>query len=157
ALAALVVVSLGVPQARHRILGKAGFSHATGGRSKLVSNGLRVALHHPIVGVGTGGFRCAYAKQAHLKGGCKGQPKAAASHDAPITIAAEGGIPGLALLVWLVWVALSVSFRGAVRALDPMRRRALAAFGLALLAIVVHSLFYDALLEDPLFWGALAL
>ena len=35
--------------------------------------------------------------------------------------------------------------------------RARLAFGLALLAIVVHSLFYNALLEDPLFWGALAL
>jgi hypothetical protein len=26
-----------------------------------------------------------------------------------------------------------------------------------LLAIVVHSLFYNALIEDPLFWGLLAL
>jgi hypothetical protein len=26
-----------------------------------------------------------------------------------------------------------------------------------LVAIVVHSLFYDALFEDPLFWAALAL
>jgi hypothetical protein len=26
-----------------------------------------------------------------------------------------------------------------------------------LLAIVVHSLFYNALLEDPLFWALLAL
>jgi hypothetical protein len=26
-----------------------------------------------------------------------------------------------------------------------------------LVAIVVHSLFYNALFEDPLFWGALAL
>jgi hypothetical protein len=31
------------------------------------------------------------------------------------------------------------------------------AFGLGLLAIVVHSLFYNALFEDPLFWGLLAL
>jgi hypothetical protein len=35
--------------------------------------------------------------------------------------------------------------------------RARLALGLALVAIVVHSLFYDALFEDPLFWGALAL
>jgi putative inorganic carbon (HCO3(-)) transporter len=155
AIGALLAVSLGVPQARHRILGKAGLSHATGGRSKLVRNGIKLALHHPVIGVGTGGFRCAYAKQTHLKGGCKGEPKAAASHDTPITVAAETGLPGLALLVWLIFAA----FRGAFRS-NPIRgptSRARLAFGLALVAIVVHSLFYDALFEDPLFWGALAL
>lgn len=152
AVGALLVVSLGVPQARHRILGKAGFSHATGGRSKLVSNGVEVALHHPLIGVGTGGFRRAYAKQTHLKGK---EPKAAASHDTPITVAAEGGVPGLALLVWLIWLAFSVPLgRNTIR--GPTGRARLA-FGLALVAIVVHSLFYDALFEDPLFWAALAL
>jgi hypothetical protein len=155
ALAALAAVSFGVPQARHRILGKAGLSHATGGRSKLVSNGVKLALHHPVTGVGTGAFRCAYAKQTHLRGGCKGQPKAAASHDTPITVAAETGVPGLALLAWLVWTCFTVPFRR-----NPVRGptgRARLALGLALVAIVVHSLFYDALFEDPLFWGALAL
>jgi hypothetical protein len=152
ALAALFVVSLGVPQTRHRILGKAGFSHATGGRSKLVSNGVKVALHHPIVGVGTGGFRGAYAKLTHLKGK---EPKAAASHDTPITVAAETGLPGLALLGWLVWVAFTVPFRRN-RARAPTEKARLV-FGLALVAIVTHSLFYDALFEDPLFWAAMAL
>jgi hypothetical protein len=153
AIAALLAVSLGVPQARHRILGKAGLSHATGGRSGLVSNGIKVALHHPLVGVGTGGFEGAYAKITHLKR--SKQPKAAASHDTPITVAAEGGIVGLALLAWLLWVAFTVPFRR-----NPVRGptgRARLAFGLALVAIVVDSLFYDALFEDPLFWGALAL
>jgi hypothetical protein len=152
ALGALVAVSFGVPQARHRILGKAGFSHATGGRSKLVSNGVKVALDHPVIGVGTGGFRHAYAKRTHLKGK---EPQAAASHDTPITVAAETGLPGLALLAWLVATAFTVPFRR-----NPVRGptgRARLAFGLALVAIVVHSLFYDALFEDPLFWGALAL
>jgi O-antigen ligase len=152
ALVALAAVALGVPQARHRILGKAGLSHATGGRSKLVSKGVKVTLDHPVLGVGTGGFRRAYAKAAHLRGK---EPKAAASHDTPITVAAETGIPGLALLVWLLWAALSVPFRN-----NPVRGptgRARLAFGLALVAIVVHSLFYDALFEDPLFWGLLAL
>ena len=152
AVTALLAVSFGVPQARHRILGKAGFSHASGGRSKLVTNGVKVALHHPLIGVGTGGFRRAYAKQTHLKGK---EPKAAASHDTPITVAAETGLPGLALLAWLVYAAFAVPFRR-----NPVRGptgRARLAFGLALIAIVVHSLFYDALFEDPLFWGALAL
>jgi putative inorganic carbon (HCO3(-)) transporter len=152
AVGALLAVSLGVPQARHRILGKAGLSHATGGRSKLVRNGIELALHHPVIGVGTGGFRHAYAKQTHLRGK---EPKAAASHDTPITVAAEQGLPGLALLASLVAAALLLAFRS-----NPIRGptgRARLAFGLALVAIVVHSLFYDALFEDPLFWGALAL
>ena len=155
AVGALLAVSLGVPQLRHRFLGKAGFSHATSNRSTLVKNGIKLVLHHPVIGVGTGGFRCAYAKQTHLSGGCKGQPKAAASHDTPITVAAEGGLPGLLLFVWLIVAALSVAFRS-----NPIRgptSRARLAFGLALVAIVVHSLFYNALFEDPLFWGALAL
>jgi len=152
AIGALLAVSLGVPQARHRILGKAGLSHATGGRSKLVRNGIKLALHHPVIGVGTGGFRHAYARLTHLRGKA---PQAAASHDTPITVAAETGLPGLALLAWLIVAA----FRGAFRS-NPIRGptgRARLAFGLALVAIVVHSLFYNALLEDPLFWGALAL
>ena len=152
AVAALLAVSLGVPQARHRILGKAGLSHATGGRSKLVRNGIRLAVHHPVIGVGTGGFRHAYAKLTHLRGK---EPNAAASHDTPITIAAEGGIPGLALFVWLLAAVFLVAFRA-----NPVRGptgRARLALGLALVSIVTHSLFYDALFEDPLFWAALAL
>jgi O-antigen ligase len=152
AVAALLVVSLGVPQARHRILGKAGLSHATGGRSKLVQNGLELAVHHPVIGVGTGGFRHAYAKLTHLRGK---EPKAAASHDTPITIAAEGGIPGFALLVWLLAATFLVAF-GANPVRGPTGRARLV-LGLALVAIVTHSLFYDALFEDPLFWAALAL
>ena len=149
ALAALVLVAvpLGVPQLRHRILGKAGLSSATSHRSTLVSSGADLALHHALIGVGTGGFRNAYDRETH-----KGR---AASHDAPITIAAETGLPGLALLGWLLVVAFTVPFRGN-RGLTPTGR-ALIAFGLALLAIVVHSLFYNALIEDPLFWGLLAL
>jgi len=105
-----------------------------------------------VIGVGTGGFRGAYAKLTHLKGK---EPKAAASHDTPITVGAETGVPGLALLAWLVIVAFTVPFRG-----NPVRGptgKARLVLGLALIAIVVHSLFYDALFEDPLFWGALAL
>ncbi|MEA2387121.1 MAG: hypothetical protein QOJ22_1295 [Thermoleophilaceae bacterium] len=158
ALAAAVTaaVVLGVPQARHRIFGDQGLSHATSGRSKLVSNGLDLVRSHPLVGVGTGGFRAAYAEHTGLKGK---QPKAAASHDTPITVAAETGIPGFVLFAWLVGAALLLPFRR-----NPMRGtltggtgRARLAFGLALLAIVVHSLFYNALFEDPLFWGLLAL
>ena len=51
--------------------------------------------------------------------------------------------------------AFIIPFRGN-RGRTPTGRARLA-FGLALVAIFVHSLFYNALIEDPLFWAALAL
>jgi putative inorganic carbon (HCO3(-)) transporter len=148
--AAVVVLVVGVlasPTIRH----KASLSHVTSGRSTLVSTGMKVALHHPVLGVGVGGFKRAYAQLAHLKGK---DPKAAASHTTPITVAAEGGLPALLLFLWLVVTVLMLAFRRLGRGFDGNARLA---FGLALVAILVHSLFYNALFEDPTFWGLLAL
>jgi putative inorganic carbon (HCO3(-)) transporter len=110
-----------------------------------------VAVHHPVVGVGVGGFRHAYAQLLHLRGK---EPKAAASHTTPVTVAAETGLPGFVFFAWLVVVALAVPFRRLGRGFEGNARLA---FGLALVAILVHSLFYNALFEDPTFWGLLAL
>jgi O-antigen ligase len=153
AVAAVVLVLAGLasPAVRHKLEAKSSLSHATGGRSTLVSKGVKVAVHHPLVGVGVGGFRHAYAQLLHLRGK---EPKAAASHTTPITVAAETGLPGLLLLVWLVVAALGAAFRRLGRGFDGNARLA---FGLALVAILVHCLFYDALFEDPTFWGLLAL
>jgi len=142
---ALAVV--GSPAVRH----KASLSHITSGRSTLVSKGAKVAVHHPVFGVGVGGFRRAYADLAHLRGK---EPKAAASHTTPVTVAAETGFVGLALFAWLVVIALRTAFRRLGPAFEGTARLA---FGLALVAILVHSLFYNALFEDPTFWGLLAL
>jgi O-Antigen ligase len=144
----VVIVAIAVsPAVRHR----ASLSHVTSGRSTLVSKGVRVAVHHPVIGVGLGGFRRAYSDLVHLKGK---EPKAAASHTTPVTVAAELGLPGLLLFAWLVCVALLTAFRRIVPTLDGAARLA---FGLALVAILVHCLFYNALFEDPAFWGLLAL
>ncbi len=151
-LVGVVVVLLGValaasPAIRH----KASLSHVTSGRSTLVSTGLRVAYHNPISGVGVGGFKRAYADLAHLRGK---EPKAAASHTTPITVSAELGLPGLLLFLWLVVTAVTLAFRRLGRDFDGAARLA---FGLALVAILVHCIFYNALFEDPSFWGLLAL
>jgi hypothetical protein len=147
AVAVVLVGGLASPAVRH----KASLSHVTSGRSTLASKGVKVALHHPLVGVGVGGFRRAYADVAHLRGK---EPKAAASHTTPITVAAETGFPGLAVLVWLVATALVLAFRRLGRGFDGAARLAL---GLALVAILVHCVFYNALFEDPTFWALLAL
>jgi hypothetical protein len=56
--------------------------------------------------------------------------------------------------VWLVGAALWTAFRRLRPSFDGAARLAL---GLALLAILVHCLFYDSLFEDPTFWGLIAL
>ena len=153
---AALVLSFAVvasPQLRHRVEGKtsSSLSHVTSGRSTLARNGIKLALHNPVLGVGIGGFKRAYADATGLKGR---EPKAAASHTTPITVAAETGLPGLALLFVVVWFALRTAFRR----LGPFfEGTARLAFGLALTAILVHCLFYNALFEDPTFWGLLAL
>ncbi|HEY6962779.1 MAG TPA: O-antigen ligase family protein [Gaiellaceae bacterium] len=148
AAVALIVVAVAVsPAVRH----KASLSHVTSGRSTLVSKGVKVAAHHPVIGVGVGGFRRAYADLAHLKGK---EPKAAASHTTPVTVAAELGIPGLLLFLWLVWCVLRTAFARITTDFDGAARLA---FGLGLVAILVHCIFYNALFEDPTFWGLMAL
>jgi O-antigen ligase len=147
AAAVLLAGALASPAIRH----KASLSHVTSGRSTLVSTGLKVALDHPLAGVGVGGFKRAYADRAHLKGK---DPKAAASHTTPITVAAENGLPGLLLFVWLLTTALALAFRRIGPDFDGNARLV---FGLALVAILVHCVFYNALFEDPTFWGLLAL
>jgi len=149
AAGALVLAGFASPAIRHKLEGKSN-SSLTSGRSRLVRNGVRIAVRHPV-GVGVGGFKRAYADLRHLRGE---EPRKAASHTTPVTVAVEMGVPGLVLFLWLVGVALFTAFRRVDGGFDGAARLA---FGLALVAILVHSVFYNALFEDPAFWGLLAL
>jgi O-antigen ligase len=151
--AVLVTVGISAPQVRHTLLGKSrtGLNSATSGRASLVGNGVRIAIHHPLGGVGIGGFKRAYADRLGLKGR---EPKKAASHDTPVTVAAETGFIGLVLLIWLGAAALLLAFR---RIPATFAGRASLIVGLALTAIAVHSLFYNAFFEDPMTFALLAL
>jgi O-antigen ligase len=155
AFAALVLVgvALGSAQVRHSLFGRsgAGLNNASSGRYQLVRNGAKIALAHPVLGVGIGDYKRAYGKRLHLKGA---EPKKAASHDTPITVAAETGVPGLALFAWLLVAALWVPFSRVRRTFEG---RACLVLGLALAAIAVHSLFYNAFFEDPTVWGLFGL
>jgi O-antigen ligase len=148
-----VLVAAVAPNVRHAVLHRTngGVNRVTSGRSKLVTNGVKIAEHHPVVGVGVGAFKHAYAKQAHLR---SKEPKAGASHNTPITVAAETGLPGLALFAWLFVAGLALAFRR--RDGDLAGTTALVC-GLIFIAIGVHSLFYNAFFEDPTVWGVLAL
>ena len=72
----------------------------------------------------------------------------------PVTVAAETGVPGLLLFGWLLAAALLLTLRR-VGAGFADRTRLVA--GLALGAIAVHSLFYNALFEDPTTWALLGI
>lgn len=147
--AVLLVVGVATPRVRSAVLGhsRAGLNHASSDRYRLVRNGIRIAVAHPVDGVGIGAFKHAYARRLHLKGK---EPKTAASHDTPVTVAAETGVPGLALLAWLWAVAFGVPL---------LRLRSVASriVGVSLVAIAVHSLFYNAFFEDPMVWGLFGL
>jgi hypothetical protein len=149
ACVALVVGGIASPQIRHRVQGKtsSSISNLTSGRSNLISRGIKIGVHHPVVGVGVGGFTTAYAQVAHTRGG---RP----SHTTVVTQFAEGGVPGLAIFLWLIASVLGVAFR---RIGAGFAGAARLAFGLAFAAIFVHSLAYNAFFEDPMTWGLMAL
>jgi O-antigen ligase len=155
AVVAAVVVTAGalaVPKVRHDIFDNGtGSKSTTSGRGKLVRKGLHLAVHHPVAGVGIGGFKHAYAELTHLKGR---EPNAAASHTTPVTVAAETGVPGFVLYAWLLVAALGLAFRRFARDLPGL---AALAFGLIVAAVAVHSLFYNAFFEDPTVWVAIGL
>ena len=151
--AATAVVLLAVPQVRHELVGKSrsGFNRITSGRANLVGQGLRITLDHPLIGVGAGGFSHEYARRLGIPGK---DPKRVASHTMPVTVAAEGGIVGLALLGWLLAAALLATLVGLGRGFTS---RVSLATGVVLAAIAVHSLFYAAFFEDPMTWALLGL
>jgi Lipid A core - O-antigen ligase and related enzymes len=101
AVAVLAGIAVSAPQLRHSIQHhtSTGLNSASSGRFSLVANGIRIAGAHPVTGVGVGGFKRAYADRVHFKGK---EPKKAASHNTPVTVAAETGLVGLVLFVALL-------------------------------------------------------
>jgi hypothetical protein len=144
------LLSLAVPTLRHHLVGRghSTINRITGGRSNLVTEGLRIAVDHPVAGIGVAGFRKAYAERKGVQGR---NPKRVASHTTPVTVVAEEGVIGLALYGWLLAAALYAALVG--------RRRSRVAFaaGLVLVAVAVQSLFYNAFFEDPITWAAFGL
>jgi putative inorganic carbon (HCO3(-)) transporter len=151
AVAAFVLAGIAVsaPTLRHSIQHhtSSGLNSATSGRSSLVANGVRIAAAHPLSGVGVGGFKRAYAERVQ-KFKVK-NPKLAASHTTPVTVAAEGGLVGFVIYLSLLAALLAQAFRRADR--SDAGTVALAS-GLALAAVICHSIFYADFFEDPTTW-----
>jgi len=119
----------------------------TSDRTQRVSDTTRVVEADPVIGVGTGNQAQASRR---LSGRDRPTPNFV-SHTTPLTVAAELGVIGLALYVWLL-VGGSRAIL-AVWRLDPGLGLGL---GACLLALFVHSLFYPGFLEDPLTWMVFA-
>lgn len=128
------------------------------GRFGLVRGGLRIWRDDPIVGVGLGGFEPRFERT--LTPTEQRRVRVVVSHNTPITVLSEQGIVGLALFgVLVVWAGLVLT-RGALRDADD-DGWAIWSMQAMLAGIVVHSLLYAALFEDPYTWvllgGATAL
>jgi O-Antigen ligase len=115
----------------------------TSDRTERVEDTARVVEERPVAGVGIGGQPRASRELAEST-----QPTPTfVSHTTPLTVAAELGVIGLALYVWLL--AGGVSLIARVRRRDEALGLAL---GASFLALFVHALFYSGFLEDPVTW-----
>lgn len=135
----------------------------TGGRADLVTGGLELAAKRPLLGFGSGSFSVSFQKEIAGR-----DAPVTESHTEPITIAAEGGLVGLAIYLALLASAVAMfitGFRGIMpglgevvasqtpaRAPPAARAAVLAAF----VAILVHTIAYAGFLDDPAVWVLLA-
>jgi O-antigen ligase len=130
----------------------------TSGRFDLVTGGVTLWGQKPFFGHGSGDFSNAYRAKRLAKRTAYGPAVTTKSHTAPLTVAAEQGIVGLAAFVALLVAGFGAVFRRVGKQDGPRGRPGLVArvaVASAFVAIVVHSLAYAALLEDPLTWALL--
>jgi O-antigen ligase len=128
------------------------------GRFGLVRGGLEIWRDDPVVGVGLGGFEDRFSET--LTPAEQRRVRVVVSHNTPITVLSEEGVVGFALfLVLIAWTALVLT-RASGRAGEE-DGWAIWTMQAMLAGIVVHSLLYAALFEDPFTWvlaaGAAAL
>lgn len=118
------------------------------GRFDLAEGGFEIWREEPIAGVGLGGFETRF--EEILTPIEQRRVRVVISHNAPITILSETGLVGMALFVALLAGAGWAVVRGSRDGGDAgWGRFALAAM---LVGIIVHSLLYAALFEDPFTW-----
>ncbi|MFT4036525.1 MAG: O-antigen ligase family protein, partial [Patulibacter sp.] len=123
-----------------------GLDTSTAGRWALVRGGAELYAAKPAFGWGSGSYRRAYREQTHTSD----VRAVAASHTIPLTVAAEQGTVGLLVYLGLLISGIAALLRAARHSV------AGAAIAAAFLAMVLHSWFYAAFLEDPLTWALLA-
>lgn len=128
------------------------------GRFDLMRGGLTIWSDNPVVGTGVGGFAQEFAD--NLTDTERARIRVVISHNTPVTVLSEVGVVGFVLFCWLLVGAGWAMVRGS-RGQGGDAGWARFTAGAIALGIVVHSLFYAALFEDPFVWvlaaGAVAL
>jgi O-antigen ligase len=157
-LVVAVVVVIAAPSSIH-LQGHSAKSlnHATSGRVNLMKGGLRMFADRPVYGYGSGSF----AERFRAREKKSEAQAASASHTIPITVAAEQGVIGLAVYVFLLVASFQLLFGGllALRGPGPPTARQLGRMvvAAAFSALAFHTLLYADFLEDPLTWTLLGL
>jgi putative inorganic carbon (hco3(-)) transporter len=166
ALGALSLVR-GTPIRAKTLTTARGWNKITAGRYYLVAGGLQMFRAHPQ-GVGLGNFPLAYPEYKNWRA----RASLTESHTTPVTVMAELGGAGLGLYVIVLFTAFGTALGRGLRKVRspgaahappeeelPDHRLYLIKAGLAavMLAMVVHSLLYNAFFEDPYMWTVLAL
>ncbi|MGC9220013.1 MAG: O-antigen ligase family protein [Solirubrobacteraceae bacterium] len=123
-----------------------GFNGATDGRADLISGGLNLFSRRPLFGFGSGSFTPEYKHYFPISARAVSD-----SHNIPVTVASEQGLVGLLLYLGLLVSALATLLRGVKG--DAVRVGVAA----ALVALLVHTMFYADWLEDPTTWVLLSL
>lgn len=122
----------------------------SGGRNYLMEAGIKMIKDKPALGFGLGSFSDVY----HLYKGPGARKDLTESHNSFITIAAEQGLAGLVLIVWLVVMATYLFFRKIFRR---QYDAALVASFAILCAFLLNSTVYAYFFEDPYTWFALGI
>ena len=122
------------------------------GRFDLMRGGLSIWREEPVLGAGLGGFESRFEQT--LTPLEQRRVRVVISHNTPITVLSEGGVVGFALFLALLVGAGYATVRGSREEGESgWARWTLAAI---LAGVVVHSLLYAALFEDPFAWVAAA-
>jgi O-antigen ligase len=136
-LASAVLAAVGQDESLQRV---------TGGRADLIENSIDIVRDHPLGGVGIGA-----EEKVSEELGRNRDRLAKSSHTAPLTVAAELGLVGVAAYLAFLAAAARLFY------LSWLRNRLLGLGTAAVfLAILVHSFFYSGFFEDPLVWLSLA-
>ncbi|MCB0881619.1 MAG: O-antigen ligase family protein [Thermoleophilia bacterium] len=123
------------------------------GRFDLMRGGVDIWREAPVAGSGLGGFETQYEKTLTQKE--RGRIRVVISHNAPITVLSELGAIGAALLAWLVVATAFVVHRRA-RGVGGIPGWVAWTMLATMAGILVHTLLYSALFEDPYNWVLLA-
>jgi O-antigen ligase len=151
--AALLIVLGGAAAAvnsnvRHALTDADRLERVSEGRFDLMEGGLDIWREEPVRGVGLGGFETRFEET--LTPLEQRRVRVVISHNAPITVLSETGLIGTALFVVLIAGAGWAAVRGSRGQGEVGWARW--TLGAMLAGILVHSLLYAALFEDPFTW-----